>query len=581
MIRIVHNDKDLDVGDLKMSFKFTNPLFSDKIFSDGYSFPFTLPYTAKNISVLSSANRLDNIVIKKEFKVKIYFFNNFLFSGTVTIKNIGETSFNCHYNSNGLDLAKKLKNLSIRDLDLFEKIVYSETDSPPTKQTKWGAALDAQTQVIAYIRPNEVITHYFPTIHARYAYDKDSSPVGADTSTGFIKNHWWSQFINFYNYDESRYMLGNRVLTSVYNTRPGWQTTVAPCPNFVYVLNQALTKFGYVMDKSQLLDLPEVKHLFIFANKVMDKVESFGTYMYNVYGASFKLEDFLPRVDALELPLALKQLFLAVFYEQEGRIKVIAGKDLLNQKSVDWSAYSDAVCPKEVTDYQNYEFEFVEKTGDAYFKLYPEQMDKVVIDNSQDSKVVVNPNARPMVTLSGPRGNVWGTWVSGTHEETSIGATNGPLLFTFENKAGLGHNAQVKSDLSEESPTDVIDSLLLGVWRGEDFYPDYYPSSTTVAYDDYDGVTFGERSILFPNDDGLVVNFHEDFVKFVNGASVFTKNLTLPPHKLAELIRFEQIKYSFKHPNGNVTGIVRDFEFELSNQGISPIRTNFINPEKR
>lgn len=580
MIRIKINDKDLDTGGIRMSFKFTNPLFSDKIFSDGYSFPFSLKETPNNISILSNSNRLDNKRIKRNFFIKIYFENNFLFSGILNIKSITNGNINCYFNSRGLDIAKNLSEINLRNLDLYRKTVCVESDAPLTKQDKWQTRIVAQSQLVAYKRPEDVITHYFPPIHCPFAYDTDITRDSGETATGFVKNHWWSQFINFHYWNGSKYLTGNRVLNSVYTSRPGWQTTISPCPNFVYVLDNALSRFGYILDKTSLLALEEVANLFIFSNNVLDKIEATASYTYNVYGYAYDLADFLPNISAIELPKALKQFFKAVFYEQDGRIKVIAGKDLINQNALDLSDYTEYAYNKEFSELYNYEFEFSETTGDRYFKLFSDQFEKVKIDNGQDATVpIIKPTAsRPLATRFNPRGRIWGTWTTPAQDETSIGSLAGSLLAEFENPTSLGHDAQVKSDESDESPTDIIETLLLGVWRGENFTSPTYPSAVNQSVDDL-GNRYGDLSILFGGDDGLVEVFQKPFYDFINGASLFTKQLYLPAHKLAKFIQFEQIKYSFKHPNGNLTGIIRDFEFELSNEGISPIKATFLQHE--
>lgn len=578
MIRISLNDIDLDLGKVSIPFKFENPLFTGKIFNEGYSFTFTIPETEKNRSALSNSQRFDARIVGRKYDIKFYFKGLFMFAGAITVKDIVNANIQCYFNSVGLNLNKSLSNIKLRDLDLHTRVVCLDADTPSEKQTKWEAHMIGHLQGVTFPGPGDPeISHYFPPIHSPSAYDDDFEVDPTVTVTGFTKNHWWSQFINLYWLTYSRYSVQNRVLNSVYALRPGWQTTISPCPRFIPVMRAALTKLGFILDENDLLSETEIQNLFIYSNEVMDKIETTGSHTYNVYGLDYDLKDFLPDLSALSLFIGLKEVYNAIFYEEDGRIKTITGKDLLSDSPEDWTKYADEAFANQFNEFSNYVYSWKTDKDDQYTVLFSDQfIEEKIISPDATGEIKITPgDVRPLASRVAPRGSIWGTFVGVGTDETSIDVITGPLIEAFENKTSLGYNAAIRSQLSEIRPDDIQETLLLGVWRGVDFAGTFYPYAVNQATDSL-GVIYGEKSILWADEDGLVNNFHEDFLNYVNGSRSFDNILYLPPHKVAELAKFRHVKKSFETPNGKVTGILKEFEVTFTNEGMSPVKATYL-----
>ncbi len=566
MIRIQHNDQNLDLGKISMTFSFSNPMFSDNAFNEGYSFPFKLPITARNIAVLNNSDRLDNRVLGKKFQVKIYIQNTFAFSGVLIIKTYSNGQFNCHFNSSGLNLKKDMRDKNLRKLTLLNKTVWVDTDTMLQRQDKWENHVAGYSNIFETLRPDEEMTHYFPPIHNQSAYDEER---GDD-----IQNSWWSNYTNFYLLDQDRYLFKHRVAGPVYSSKPGWLTSITPCPAYLYVLRMALEELGITLEKSGVLTNDIIKNLFIYSNEAMNQVELDGGYYYNIYGASYDLAKFLPDLDTYELLIGLKQMFNTVFFENNGKIKTITIAEILSQVPEDLTRFTDSAFVAEYFEKVNYSFNWLtddDKAPDIYteqFAAYETDPDTAKTEPHTPDKI------RPLATIASPRVNVAGTWMDAM-DYVSVNSTDPVTLVNGANKTGLTYKAPVRTTISETSPKDILKTLLVGVYRGGTFYPEGFPSAVNQSVDDL-GVKFGDQSILWANDDGLVKNHFTNYIEFLNDATRVDVKLYLPPHKIAELATFEQPVKKIETPKGNINGILSGFRFTVTADAISPIDAEFV-----
>jgi hypothetical protein len=451
-----------------------------------------------------------------------------------------------------------MEQINLRELDLEAYNVCQDADSPSTKWEKWGNRIQAATQFVENKRPFDQITHYFPPIHAPEAYEGE--------------NHWWCQMINFYWHDEVLRLLKHKVESSVYNEKPGWAVTLSPCPNFVYVFKKALEKVGLSLDENHLMAVAEIQNMFIFSNEVLDKIENYSGDYQNTFGLGYALADFLPDMKAISLPQALKQLFGGIAYEQDNRLKIISANEIINQAPEDWSKYLVSEYSKATEELKNYVVEW-QLEDDAYTVLFSEQFEPFKIEAGATETVTIPISvARPLATRSNPRGTVWGAAL--LDNVYRVADVSGSDSHDYENPPSLGHNAAVRSTESEQSPENVIQQLLLGVYRGYDFVVP--PYSSYINQSVVGGVRYGENSLLLNDADGLGENWLKDLLNFVNGGSPMEVALELPVHKVSELARFSKVKKSFTYEKGRVEGILKEFSFTASNKGISPVKATFI-----
>lgn len=557
-MRIRVGNNDLDVGDISINLKFTNPLFSDKIFSDGYSLGFDLDITPNNASILFNADRLDDRIIGTEHNVTVYAEGVLMFNAVMTVKSINRNKINCFLNSVGLATAKKLERINLRDLNLEKHDVCEDSDTPEDRWDKWANRLQAQWQLVINKRPFDQITHYFPPIHAPLAYDGE--------------NNWWCNMINHYWHAESLQFLKHKVKSDVYSEKPGWGTTLSPCPNFVYVFKKALEKVGITLDENYLMALDEIQNMFIFSNEVMDDIYQYAGNYQNTFGFSYHLADFLPDMKAIALPLALKQLFGAVIYEQDNRMRVVSSNDLIKQSSEDWTKYVNSTFQKKLDQTNNHKVEWT-LNDDSYTTIYEDQFEAYEINvealETVTSQIKV---ARPLATRPNPNGTIWGAELADNIYRVTL--EDEPNEDFYENPPSLGHNAPVRSIESDQSPDDIIEQLLLGVYRGHDIEVPDYPSF--VNQSEVDGSNYGEFALLLNGDDGLGENWLKELINYINGGSPIEVALSLPIHKVAELARFHKIKKAFYFDKGRVEGIIKEFSFSISNKGISPVKAQFI-----
>lgn len=566
MIRVVVNDIDLELGNLQMDFEFINPLFSAEIFDVGYSFDFKIPDTEHNRSTLKNSERLDARNINRELKAKIYFKGIFMFSGVITIKDTVNGDLDCYFNNDGLDLQKLMQDFILKDLEFAETTIWDPGDTPAVKQGKWGSHMIVELDKIINSIPGE-ITHLFPPIHAPFAYDNLDD---ADK-----QNEWWSNFVNWWWFEEGTYKVDMKVLNAIYANQPGWTTSVSPCPRFVYILKTVLDKFGFGLDETGLLADEEFQNLLIYTNEVLDEIETDGTDTYNVYAEKYALNDFLPDTPSLLLCKALKIMAGAVFYVQDNRVTIRSAKDLLSDEPEDWTKYAEELASIQINDYQNYRFGWTNFLDDDYFTLFPDQFDDVIIQNAQadETRDIIPGEFRPLASRSNARANAYGNLVGGVLYVTT---TTGPEVNFPAERLACGFNTYVKSAVSDKSPDKRIKKLLLGVFRDVNFYPgNEFPMCFNLEEDDF-GNPVGDRSIIWPGEKGLISEYLQDFLDYVNGGRPFTTNLFLPPHMVAELTKWRKIRKSFETEKGKITGIIKKFSFTLTMDGMSPVSTTFI-----
>lgn len=125
MITIKVNDQALELpDDFSLTWNGKSPVFND---IGSFSFPFKLPYSARNAAILNFKNRVSNAVNFFEVFPGEVFYNGIpFFSGTVKIRIANAGNFEATFYVNEGDFYYKLKNKTLQDVDFGELTFYDE-----------------------------------------------------------------------------------------------------------------------------------------------------------------------------------------------------------------------------------------------------------------------------------------------------------------------------------------------------------------------------------------------------------------------------------------------------------------------
>lgn len=116
MIAIQVNNTFLDLfPNTSIQITMICPVFDPDSIERTFSYPFTLPATARNMNALEYVNRLDTTAtIKRNCNL---FITGVLFeSGVLLIKSSDQRGIRCVFQNNSLDIAQRLANIKLRDL---------------------------------------------------------------------------------------------------------------------------------------------------------------------------------------------------------------------------------------------------------------------------------------------------------------------------------------------------------------------------------------------------------------------------------------------------------------------------------
>lgn len=310
MISVKYRNEWFDMNpNASLALELASPLFDDGIQTGGFSYPFSIPATAKNKRMLGFPHLVEiraDISALEYTDVAVYYAGTVLVRGTAKLTQpIGGDSFNLYVVIGGFAAA-------VRDKQVNQDYTYggTRTVADPATVEQWNNHVE---DVIA--NPNSYDYVFAPVLNkgiegATLTYAGVSDIVNHVVPTGEVG----PSFANFY----------------------------TPFPRLSYVLNHIFSSEGWHL-LGEWLNLAEVKDL-VFYTHVVKRV----VFPFTVTGIGLapvdpeiKLTHFLPKASVSDLLNGLRSMFgLAFAFDpHRRRCRVVAKRDALTATVyADWTA---------------------------------------------------------------------------------------------------------------------------------------------------------------------------------------------------------------------------------------------------
>lgn len=541
MIGIEIKNRFLDLGDVKITLKYDNPIFLDNLFVKSFSYNFSIPKTDLNISILDNVNSLNSTNSEAKYGAKVTFNGSLLMETILVVVNNTNSKIIINFQSKDLNLFKTLSGLKLPDVQLDEFFVYDETEVATNKQVKWGDHLDLYVQDL----DNGVNrkTHHFPPMRCNDIYN--------GSNLTFVGN------INYYDWNSPA--VGGfypSVYLQNYNPAvdPDFKYTFSPCPLYIYVVEKVLNEQGFFLRKNDFIESEVVQNMIIYSANIMENLVVENVKRLNVYQGTYKLQDFLPNISQNDLLEVFYKMFKCIVAIENNEVSFTPINEVLTGPIEDITKYCSPAFNKENIDTGKTVFTYSVLTDEKYYREQINEFAPVQIgDNTSTKETPVESNiARPLANTSENYGGG-----------------------SYENLAQLALDKIVGASTFLNKP-EKIELLLLGLYRG---YYDKYPLFTNLTTANTPvtgtGVNVGQESILWGGDSGTVKNHWEEFVEYDNNSNTIEKTLYLPLHVFKNMSTFKDPIKSFYHENGKVQGILSTLTVTLTNKGISATKAEF------
>jgi hypothetical protein len=331
MLSILIADQPLDLSeDFSVSLNLKSPLFNDV---GDYSFPFKVPATARNMSILGWKNRIAATASIYETYVGSFRWNGIvLYSGQIIIKSAGDKNFEGTLYINKGNFNYEVKTLSLDRVDLGLKEFSTENEA--MEYFNWS------------------LTHYYPEV--------DFSMPQIDNMDYFDPPATDPE-LQAYN----RIFPDGKLHKTI--TDGNQRTLLVPFLYLKYVLNRLADNFGYRLEDNFFSSSVELSRLVIY-------------HSVNISELFFGLQQlyycrFVPKVKVSEFISGLERWFNCSFHvdSKQRVIRIVSNKDvLLNSDLIEFSDKILSISQEIPDQITGFRFLLGPDSGD---KVYQAQLD--------------------------------------------------------------------------------------------------------------------------------------------------------------------------------------------------------------
>jgi hypothetical protein len=330
MLEIRINNEPLDLADgTVLDMEVVNPFlqFSDSLIG-GWSFPFQVRYTERNLRLLNYSGIFQKQVDNSGINASVYDSGLFLFQGkikiersTINLNNHQRTVISCYLLTDAADFYQSIKNVKLRDADYGGERGFAGTDDTPWYESSFG-------------------THVLNV----------AKGIGGPYDYAFfpVKNSSWG--------GDPGFTANADVMNKVYQTEFGMTIgpIIVPFPYLKYVLLQAIDHIGWTIEGDILsdADFETIAMINFRAIDWAEYVEGSGeAYNLNPYGTVIiDIKNHLPDMSMAEFLIALKNRF-AWWYDIDSNSKKITIRKLSEMPGAsikDVTSWADATIQKQI-----------------------------------------------------------------------------------------------------------------------------------------------------------------------------------------------------------------------------------------
>lgn len=583
MTEIIIDDKKLDLNGVSIQFKFTNPMFSEGGFKEGFSYSFAVTKTPWNLHLLSTKTisncriDIDGINIEKGKLVKV---------------DTNDETVKVQFISYSLWFKQQMQKVKLTDLDLDVVDLGIEALTPTQKIDAWA---NHYLQVMD-TEPATEGKYKFPMIKTEgyndYKYG-DEEVVDS--------NIWWVFNNRVANISYNPGLLKNTSMPFTPTGPKMWANTLAPCPKIHYLLEKALAYFKLTMVQNDLDGISEYRQLWCFNNYVLDKVEVVAGILYNTWADRFDLKNHVPDTTVYQLFLLLNELFDGVFTFNGSRLTIRSSKNILNEVSVNLNDYS-VVSDTTTNAGENVRFAYKEADKEKKRKQFLEYDTNTGLYDSFDSKTdrtipadAENPTEYQFsfIALWSGFGIIEG--YCGTFPELDAKYNGNPVVLTADGEY-QAVNISYEKVLSNEYPDEdnpIFSEFRVGFYRGklpskkdsggsltdivhrysynfaEIYYPYFPPKPFTLP-------AVGSTDLYISSPNNSLDAYKLKRLKAQASTLEITKRYVLSAALLAQLLKFTETKHYIRKNELSFYGVVKEVNFTAVTKGLEVVDVVFV-----
>lgn len=601
MLAITINDEAIDLTPgTRLRYTMDNPIFDPDGLPRGYSFPFRIPDTPKNLRILGYANRLDIRAKARKYNSTIRVQGIPIDSGIAQITGGSSSGIEIVIKNEARDLLDEMSKIRLRDIvgtinipDIsgagviryFLEDTSSWTikidDNTFTYDSPGATQADGQLELITQINAVytglaapfstdhiELLTNQYPDLNYKvsewinvtyvsgeYVHEGNQSNIQAfvnalmasprdditfPTCYAFYFHDSQvpsiSQFLNYYHN-------GNNI-DNVATATKDWNHSYVPFIRIRHLLNLVITQLGYNLN-GDLYQSDWLQQLIYYTNKSLDDLleRDFGPGLnyFNQHLQSISLKDYIPDLTGTELFEWIK--FLNYYFEIEGNeLRIESRVKPLRQPPIDWTRKSENTYSFDLPEFEGYRLEYA--TIENELDIFDNQ-----IQTYGSGENIYPFPVRPFYT--GLFGN-------------SLGGSTWALIGT--NKNG---NSQT---IGLETENDIRIALDRG--QQQDQGGNNYVYASANDQDSFGNATY-TSSLLFEGDNGVFKAHWEGWIEMVD-APVIRRRVLLGVADILELKKWRNPLRFIYDPQGAVVAVIKRVSLQIDENGLGLADIEFI-----
>lgn len=550
MLEIRVDNERLDIGKVSITFELLNPIFND---IGSFSYPFSLPATAKNKSLLQFPGRVNYSGNKKSFAASVFLNGMIWKRGKLIITDTNRDLIKAYFTVGEGYFYSILKNTNLFDLDLGgdRSYYYDYYDNDPGSLTQgpFGKVYPySYPEVDFAIFPFHMPNFYENSAKGQYLLDNFEGKVNYFTYPSHLFSHEYNTFVIF--------------------------------PFLNYVVDQVFVKSGLKENYNALKHDNALKNIALFnlnteyAWHADDLIDGFRLDRIN-------LRDYMPDMGSIDLFNHLENVFRCfVFYNEfDNTIDLKLFKEIINNSQVINLNFPYRIKSLSPNDYDGYEVEYDIDSDDEFAKDYFKSIDqfnyKGEVTTSSilpstgnsflDMYFIIDIHKYKYWMINSVNPNL-GTWEVYSSDRDKFKSGNGkikiniPGVFCRETYLATcgneGHWQEVDRDYSPAKAPEFRMIFYHGIVENKPFGSPFNQ--------DESGNVISNYSLEWDGDYGLKNKFHKEFLMFQENTKKIEINMQLNASILKNL------DFSKKYRFANANWLLDTVKIQVTNDKISP-----------
>jgi hypothetical protein len=324
--KIIVNNTSLDLGDAKVDFKRSNPMFET---TGSYSLPFQIPRTKKNENVLQLKHvAVHERTISWECTIMI---GPVPMYGKLVIKNGPKDYYECYFTTGDSTFRSQIKGVKLTDIDYTEEITGSGTVS-------FCAELELAAR------------SSYPT------YNYTCFPLRADEF--FEDDPAYNIFINPWGFDSTT------PANTGFDADGDLQAQVPFAPSFYlcFVLQKIFDEYGYAIHTNEIYADAEMRTLVVVNVNTKGYFDTYRQY-------DLRFEDALPDITIADFISDIEKIFNLTFFIDDLSRSVLIKKNTPIILSTPVKTLSLVNRNAEFTEVDGYRLHYNNDPDDAYSEI--------------------------------------------------------------------------------------------------------------------------------------------------------------------------------------------------------------------